>query len=114
MMVKFKKTFSAAKSCLKHAKAKIYLFCLHIWDQRSVLEDLCTDGAPSVVAFVRGFTCFVKKESPGVVTTHWFLRSEVLGSKVLGDGLKKVLNVATKMVNFMEQRPVHSRMLKKL
>jgi hypothetical protein len=38
----------------------------------------------------------------------------VLGSKALGDGMKKVLDDATKMVNFHKQRPVHSRMFKKL
>jgi hypothetical protein len=42
MAAKFKKTFSAAKSCPKQAKAKIYLiFCPHIWKQRFVLEELC-------------------------------------------------------------------------
>jgi hypothetical protein len=36
----------------------------------------------------------------------------VLGSIALGDGMKKVLDDATKMVNFIKQRPVDSRMLK--
>jgi hypothetical protein len=37
-MVKFNKFFSAAKSCPKQAKAKIYLmFCLHIWKQKVCL-----------------------------------------------------------------------------
>jgi hypothetical protein len=38
----------------------------------------------------------------------------VLGSKALGDGMIKVLGDATKMVNFIKQRQVHSRMFKKL
>jgi hypothetical protein len=41
MIAEFKKTFSAAKSCPKHAKAKVYLrFCLHIWKQK-----FCLGGA---------------------------------------------------------------------
>jgi hypothetical protein len=35
-------------------------------------------------------------------------------SKALGDGMKKVLDGATKMVNFIKQIPVHLRMFKKL
>jgi hypothetical protein len=38
----------------------------------------------------------------------------MLMSKTLGDEVKKVLDDATKMVNFIKQRPVHSRMFKKL
>jgi hypothetical protein len=75
---------------------------------------ICTDGAPSVVGCMRGFACLVKKENPDVLTTHCFLRREVLGSKTLGDGMKKVLDDDTKMVNCIKQRPVHWRMVKKL
>jgi hypothetical protein len=38
----------------------------------------------------------------------------VLVSKILGDETKNVLDDAIKMVNFIKQRPVHSRMFKKL
>jgi hypothetical protein len=37
----------------------------------------------------------------------------LLVSKTLGDEIKKVLDDTTKMVNFIKQRPVHSRMFKK-
>jgi hypothetical protein len=75
---------------------------------------ICTDGAPSMFGSMRGFACLVKKESPDIATTHCFLHREVLGSKALGDGMKKVLGGATKIVNFLKQRPVHMRMFKKL
>jgi hypothetical protein len=38
----------------------------------------------------------------------------VLVSRTLGDEMKKASDDATKMVNFIKQRPVHSRMFKKL
>jgi hypothetical protein len=38
----------------------------------------------------------------------------VLASQALGDGMKNVLGDATKMVNFIKQRPMHSTMSKKL
>jgi hypothetical protein len=63
---------------------------------------------------MRGFASLVKEENYDVVTTHYFLHREVLVSKTLGDEMKKVLDDATKMVNFIKQRPVHSRMFKKL
>jgi hypothetical protein len=85
-------------------------------NKRSVLEesfDICTDGASSMVGSMRGFASLVKNEYPDVAA-HCFLHREVLVSKTLRDEMKKVLNDATKMVNFIKQRPVHSRMFKKL
>jgi hypothetical protein len=65
--MKFMRTFSVAKSCLKQAKVKIYLVsCLHIWKQKVSWENhigICTDGTPSVVGSIRGFTSLVKKEN---------------------------------------------------
>jgi hypothetical protein len=56
----------------------------------------------------------IKKENPDIVTTHCFIHREVLVSKTFGDDMKKVLDDATKMVNFIKQRPIHARMFKKL
>ncbi|XP_068115889.1 zinc finger BED domain-containing protein 5-like [Hyperolius riggenbachi] len=75
---------------------------------------ICTDGAPSMVGSMRGFASLVRKENLSVVTTHCFLHREVLVSKSLGEEMKKVLDDVTKMVNFIKQRPLHSRMFKKL
>ncbi|XP_072909831.1 zinc finger BED domain-containing protein 5-like isoform X6 [Hemitrygon akajei] len=75
---------------------------------------ICTDGVLSVVGSMKSFVSLVKKENPDIVTTHCFLHREVLMSKTLGDDMKKVLDAATKMVTFIKQRPVHSRMFKKL
>jgi hypothetical protein len=67
-----------------------------------------------MVGSIRGFASLAKKENPDVVTIHCFIHREMLVLKTLGDDLKKVLNDTTKMVNFIKQRPIHSRMFKKL
>jgi hypothetical protein len=53
-------------------------------------------------------------KNPHVFTTHCFIHREVLLSKTLGGGMKEVSDVATKMIKFITQRPVHSTMFKKL
>jgi hypothetical protein len=118
MVVKFKETFSVVKSRPKQAKGKIYLMsCHHSWKQNICLwraVGICTDGAPSMVVSIRGFASLVTKENPDTVTTHYFIHRELLVSKILGNKIKEILDEATKMVNFIKQRPGHSRMFKKL
>ena len=75
---------------------------------------ICTDGAPSMVVSIKGFASLVKQENPDIISTHCFLQREVLISKSLGDVLKIVFDDVIKMVNFIKQRPVHSRMFRRL
>jgi hypothetical protein len=70
----------------------------------------CTEGAPSMVGSIRSFASLVKRENPDVVKTHSLIHREVLVSKTLRDEMKNILDDAIKVVNFMKQRPVHSRM----
>jgi hypothetical protein len=65
-----------------------------------------------MVGSIIGFTSAVRKENPDI-TTHCFIHRKVLGSKTLGDEMKKVLDNAIKMINFIKQRPVQCRMFKK-
>jgi hypothetical protein len=71
-----------------------------------------------MVGSIRGFVYLVKrkkeKENHDVVTTHCFIHREVPVSETLQDKIGKVPDAATKMVNFIKQRPFHSRMFKKL
>jgi hypothetical protein len=46
---------------------------------------ICTDGARSMVGFIRAVVYLVKKENPDVVTTHCFIHREMLVSTTLGD-----------------------------
>jgi hypothetical protein len=87
---------------------------LYIWKQEVYLESyvgICTDGAPSVVGSIIGFASLVKQEN-SYITAHCFIHRKVLVSKTLGDEMKKVLDNATKMVKFIKQRPVQSRIFK--
>jgi hypothetical protein len=62
---------------------------------------ICPGGAPLVVGFMIVFASLGKEENPDV-TTHCLLHRETLVSKAVGDGMKKVLDSATKMVNFIK------------
>jgi hypothetical protein len=63
---------------------------------------ICTDGAPQWLGPVEVSPPFLKGENPDIVTTH----RVVLLSKYLGDEIRKVLDDATTMVNFIKQRPI--------
>ena len=43
---------------------------------------VCTDGAPSMVGSMKGFTSLVEKQNPNIVRTHCLLHREVLCSKI--------------------------------
>ncbi|XP_014782427.1 zinc finger BED domain-containing protein 5 [Octopus bimaculoides] len=70
---------------------------------------ICIDGALSKVGCVKGLTSFVKKQNENVIT-HCFLHREALMTKTLGDKLKEVLNQAVEFVNYINTRPVRSRL----
>jgi hypothetical protein len=75
---------------------------------------ISTDGGPSIIGSIKGFVTLVKEKNPNVITTHCFLRREVLVSKSIGEDLKQVLDLAVNMVNFIKQRPVKSHMFANL
>ena len=90
--------------------------CLVKWDlswKRCI--GTCTDGAPSMVGCLKGFTTLVKeRQKPNIVTTHCFLHREVLIAKTLGDELKKVLNQVIEMVNFIKSRLLKCRLFEQI
>jgi hypothetical protein len=68
-----------------------------------------------VVSSLRDFACLgEKKKKILTISQHCFIRREMLVSKTLEEEMKKVSDVATKIVNFIKPRPVHSRMFKSL
>ena len=75
---------------------------------------ICTDGAPSMTGSLKGFVSLVKQKNPSVVTTHCFLHREALIAKTIAVEMKTVLNQAVKMVNYVRQRPLKSRLFAKL
>ncbi|XP_025422231.1 zinc finger BED domain-containing protein 5-like [Sipha flava] len=81
------------------------------WDQ---CVGICTDGAPSMVGSIKGFTTLAKKKNPNIISTHCFLHRESLISKTLPITLKSILDKIVSMVNFIKSRPLQSRLFKKL
>ena len=67
-----------------------------------------------MVGCMMGLTSFVKKENENVVVTHCFLHREALMDKTLGDKLRKMLNQAVELVNYIKTRPVKSRLFEQL
>jgi hypothetical protein len=119
MIVKFMKTF-CCKELPETSKGQYIFNVLSSYLETKGLSwenhvGIYTDGAPSVVGSITGFTSLVKKRGGGGphITTHCFIHREVLVSKTLRDKMKKVLDEATKIVNFDKQRPLYYRMLKK-
>ena len=62
---------------------------------------------------LKGFVSLVKKNKASV-TTHCFLHREALVAKTIEVDMKTVLNQAVKMVNYVRQRPLKSRIFAKL
>lgn len=85
-----------------------YLKLLNLsWDS---CFGICTDGAPSMIGSIKGFTSLVKKCNKNIISTHCFLHREALVEKTIGPQLKSVLDDVIKMVNYIKMRPLKSRL----
>ena len=56
----------------------------------SKCEGICTDGAPSMVGSIKGFTALAKKENEKIIFTHCFLHRKNLVAKTIENDLKEV------------------------
>ncbi len=75
---------------------------------------ICTDGAPSMVGRIKGFTSFIKTENHTIIFTHCFLHRENLMSKSLGEDLNSVMDDVIKIVNNIKANALKSRMFERL
>lgn len=89
-------------------------FSKHKLNYKEKLGLLCTDGAPSMLGKLSGFTALIKKEIPDIIITHCFLHRHALASKTLPTNLKEVMTTAVKVVNFIRARTLHHRLFKVL
>ena len=76
--------------------------------------EICTAGAPCMIGSIKEFVSLARRENPDIITTHCFLHREVLVGKTLGSELKAVLDVVVKMVNYIKNKPLKSRLFAKL
>jgi len=75
---------------------------------------LCTDGAPSMLGAMSGFTTLVKKRAPHIISNHCALHRNALASKTLPEYLNAVLKHVIECVNFIRARALNHRLFKVL
>ena len=71
---------------------------------------ICTDGAPSMLGSLKGFTTPARKENKNVIVTHSFLHREAPNAQALEDDLRRVIDKVIQMVNYIKSRPLKSRL----
>jgi len=79
-----------------------------------VLYCICTDGAPAMTGYLKGFVAHVKEQNGDILVTHCFLHQEALVTKYFPSELKTVLEQCVKVINYIKSRPLKSRLFSKL
>lgn len=74
------------------------------------LVGVCTDGAPAMIGSRSGFVKLVKEKNPAVTGTHCVIHRQSLASKTLPGNLRSSLNLAIKVVNFVKNSSLNSRL----
>ncbi|KAF2349537.1 protein of unknown function DUF4371 [Trinorchestia longiramus] len=74
------------------------------------LVGVCTDGAPSMIRSRSGFVKLVKEKNPAVTGTPCVIHRQSLASKTLPGNLRSSLNLAIKVVNFVKNSSLNSRL----
>ena len=77
------------------------------WKQRI---SICTDAAGAMAGKHKGFLARVLQVGPRINFNLCIIHRENLASKTLDPDLKSVLNAAIKIVNFIESRPLQTRL----
>ena len=71
---------------------------------------ICTDGAPSMLGTVKGFTTLARKKNENIIITQCFLDREALIAQTVGNDLRRVMNEVILMVNYIKSKPIKSRL----
>ena len=69
------------------------------------LENICIDGAPSMLEVRFGFLTLVKRKNRNVIGTHCITHQEALASRTMFQPFKQALDYAIKVVNY--KKPAH-------
>ena len=75
---------------------------------------LCTDGARSMSGHKTGLQAFVKKKTHDDLWTHCMLHRAALVSKNISEELNNVFAKVTKVMNYIQNSPLKTRLLAKL
>lgn len=73
-----------------------------------------TDGAAAMVGKYRGFTAFLKKAIPHVMTIHCVVHRQHLVAKNITEPLNSAMSTVITAVNKIKAHPLNSRLFKKL
>jgi hypothetical protein len=68
------------------------------------------ESAPSMSGSLKGFVVLVKRKNPGIISTHCFLHRETFNSKSVVPQVRKILHEMIKMMNYVKNRPLESRL----
>ena len=71
---------------------------------------ICTDGVPSMLGTVKGFTTLTRKKNENMIITHCSLHREALIAQTVGDDLRRVINQMILIVNYIKSKPLKSRL----
>ena len=71
---------------------------------------ICTDGAAAMVGRYKGFVSRIGEKQRDIIVTHCFLHRETVVVKTLPADLASTLNTVVSIVNFVNEKPLKSRM----
>lgn len=78
------------------------------------LIGVCTDGAPSMLGSRSGFVQLVREKNASVTGIHCFIHRQALAAKTLPNELNSVLRVCIKVVNYIKNSALNTRLFKTL
>ncbi|XP_046681621.1 LOW QUALITY PROTEIN: protein ZBED8-like [Homalodisca vitripennis] len=76
------------------------------------LIGVCTDGAPSMLGSRSGFVQLVKEKNADVVGIHCFIHRQALAAKTLPNEPNAVLKLCIKVVNYVKNSALNTRLFK--
>lgn len=82
-----------------------------MWEK---LVGFCTDGAPAMLGSRSGLAALIKQKNPSVITTHCIIHRQALAAKTLPECFSNTMKIAIKVVNFIKNSALNTRLFKKL
>lgn len=72
--------------------------------------NICTDGAKAMTGKTAGAVSRIKSKAPNCSSSHCILHRQTLAMKQMPSNLKLVMDEAIKKINFINSRPLQSRL----
>lgn len=76
--------------------------------------DVCSDGAAAMIDKIKGTITRIKKVVPNYNSSHCVLHRHALVAQRMPYQLKRVLDQAVQIVNYVKSRPLQLRLFKKM